>query len=88
MPKKELPPVALFRQEKLPFFTAGFPLQSGLRHSESQELPVFKARQPIIIDLICVFCFSFMSFVVQKSPTKNYILLNHYQFPIIKFFHL
>jgi hypothetical protein len=37
-PKKELPAVALFSQEKLPFFTAGFPLQSGLGHPESPEL--------------------------------------------------
>jgi hypothetical protein len=36
MPKKELPAVALFRQEKLPFFIPGFSLQSGLGHFESQ----------------------------------------------------
>jgi hypothetical protein len=30
MGKKELPSVALFAQEKLPFFTAGFSFQSGL----------------------------------------------------------
>ena len=32
MGKKELPSVALFAQEKLPFFTAGFSFQSGLGH--------------------------------------------------------
>jgi hypothetical protein len=35
MPKKELPSVALFRQEKLPFFIPGFPLQSGLKKVNS-----------------------------------------------------
>jgi hypothetical protein len=35
MGKKELPSVALFAQEKLPFFTAGFSFQSGLKKGNS-----------------------------------------------------
>ena len=69
-PQNELPPVAVFWQEKLAFFIPGFTLQSGLEITLKAKMFIHKLKVKIISKL-CEIPLKFFSLTKAWRPLRK-----------------